>query len=402
MSITAKDVERASERLRSVIHRTPIERSVTFSDMSDTDIYLKYENQQKTGSFKIRGAYNKISHLLETEKPSAFISCSAGNHAQGVAFASTSLGVKSVIVMPKSTPIAKVSATEGLGAKVLLHGDCYDDAYTKALELQKEGGYVMVHPFDDYDVIAGQGTVGLEILNDMPYADTIVVPAGGGGLLAGVALYIKETNPKVRVVGVQAQGADAILQSFKKWHPVHLSKVQTIADGIAVKIPGELTMKLINRYVDDMYSVSDDDIAAAILLLMERTKQVVEPAGAASLALALSDKNPFRGQKTACVLSGGNIDVSFIHRIIEKGLIKRGRQIKFSTIMLDIPGSLEHFSKIVAKIGANIIMFQHDRLHAHLTLNEAIIHIVCEVGGPEHSKQLINALEEAGYKITIE
>ena len=251
-------------------------------------------------------------------------------------------------------------------------------------------------------MIAGQGTIGFEILNDLPDVDTVLLPAGGGGLLAGTAFSLKSKNPKIRVVGVQAKGANAIVQSFMQDHVKKLAKVQTIADGIAVKEPGELTMKLINRYVDDMISVEDDEIAAAILLLLERTKQVVEPAGAAALAAALNERSHIAGGKTVCILSGGNIDVSFVHRIIEKGLVKRGRQMKFQTVMLDIPGSLEKFSHIVAENGANIIMVQHDRLHADLNLNEAILHIACEVGSSQHGLDLVGHLERVGYKITME
>lgn len=397
-----KDIQQAAERLQRVIHRIPVERSNTFSNMSESNLCLKYENQQKTGSFKIRGAYNKIARLLESEHPEAVVASSAGNHAQGVAFAARTLGIRSTIVMPKSTPIAKISATEGYGAQVVLHGDCYDDAYQKAMEIQASGGSVFIHPFNDIDIIAGQGTIGLEILADLPAVDTLILPAGGGGLLAGVACCVKSVNPRVRVVGVQAEGASAIVRSFGQNTVFTLDKVLTIADGIAVKTPGDITMSLINRYVDEMVSVSDDEIADAILMLLERTKQMVEPAGAASLAAALNEKVDIAGKNVVCVLSGGNIDVSFIHRIIEKGLVKRGRQMKFRTVMLDIPGSLEHFSKIVAGSGANIILVQHDRLHADLNLNEAILHIACEVGSAAHGRMLVSRLESEGYRVNLE
>ena len=402
MELGLKEIQQAAKRLQHVIHRIPVERSNTFSNMSGSNLYLKYENRQKTGSFKIRGAYNKIARLLEDRPLEAVVASSAGNHAQGVAYAAQVLGIRSTIVMPKSTPIAKVSATEAYQAQVILHGDCYDEAYHKALEIQKESGDIFIHPFNDLDTIAGQGTIGLELLFDLPAVDTVVVPAGGGGLLAGVACCIKKLNPRVRVIGVQAEGAAAIVRSFQQENTITLDKVQTIADGIAVKQPGDITMKLINQYVDEMVSVSDDEIADSILMLLERTKQMVEPAGAVPLAAALHDKINIKGKNAICVLSGGNIDVSFIHRIIEKGLVKRGRQMKFSSVMLDIPGSLENFSRIVANVGANIIMVQHDRLHADLNLNEAILHIACEVGSAAQGRMLVTRLENEGYQVTLE
>ena len=402
MEIELKNIEDAAGRLKNVIHRTPIELSKTFSLMSSSQVYLKFENRQKTGSFKIRGAYNKIARLMENEKPELVVASSAGNHAQGVAYAASALQIKSLIVMPRSTPIAKVSATEGYGAEVMLYGDCYDDAFDKAMEICSQRKAAFIHPFDDPDVIAGQGTIGLEILEDLPTVDIVLVPAGGGGLLSGIALYLKSINPRIRIVGVEASGADAIFRSFKKKENVSIERVQTIADGIAVKRPGDLTMKIINRYVDEIVTVSDAEIADAILMLLERLKQVVEPAGAAALAAAINGKIDIKGKRVVCVLSGGNIDVSFIHRIIEKGLVKRMRQMKFSVVMLDVPGSLERFSRVVAGVGANIIMVQHDRLHADLNLNEAILHIACEVGGPAHGQALIQSLESEGYKVNME
>lgn len=402
MNISRTEVEQAAQRLKNVAHEIPLELSHTFSEMSGGELYFKFENQQKTGSFKIRGAYNKIARLAKTQPLSGVVASSAGNHAQGVAYAAAALGVKSTIVMPKSTPIAKIAATQGYGAEVVLHGDCYDDAYQKALEIQAQSGAVFIHPFNDEDVMAGQATVGLEILEDLPDVDTVILPAGGGGLLAGAASYIKAVRPNVRIIGVQAAGADAIVRSYQQGRLLSLDRIQTIADGIAVKVPGDKTLKIINDNVDEMVSVADDEIAAAILLLLERAKQVVEPAGAASLAAALSDRLDLTGQKTVCALTGGNIDVSFIHRIIEKGLVNRGRQMRFRTVMLDIPGSLERFSRIVASLGANIIMVQHDRLHADLNLNEAILHIACEVSSAAHGAKVVEGLTKEGYKVVME
>lgn len=399
----SKQIERAARRLRDVVHYIPVGISQTFSAMSGAELSLKYENQQKTGSFKVRGAYNKLAALAERgEKLSAVVASSAGNHAQGVAFAASSLGITAKIVMPRNAPLAKVSATEGYGAHVVLHGDCYDDAYQKAIEIVEEEGAVFIHPFDDEDIIAGQGTVGLEILKDVPTVDAVLVPAGGGGLLAGVACCIKEINPRIQVIGVQAEGADAIVRCFHQGKHIATDTAFTIADGIAVKCPGTITTGMISRYADDMVTVTDEEIASAILLLIERTKQVVEPAGAVTVAAAIGGKLSIAGKKVVCILSGGNIDVSFIQKIVEKGLVNRGRQIKFRTIMADTPGSLELFAKITAQCGANILSVQHDRLHAGLRLNEAILHADCEVSGFDHGNQLLDALRKAGYAVEME
>ena len=316
-----------------------------------------------------------------------------------MAFAASRIGVPATIVMPRSTPIAKVSATEGYGAKVVLHGDIYDEAYAKACEIVEAEGAELIHPFDDEDIIAGQGTIALELLSDLPFVDMVFVPAGGGGLLSGIAACIKQINPRIQVIGVQAAGADSIVESFHQESIVSSPTVRTIADGIAVKVPGKRTMAYINQYVDKMVTVTDGEIAEAILLLIERTKQVVEPAGAASLAAVLNQKVDIQGKKVCCVLSGGNIDVSFIHRIVEKGLVTRCRHLKFSTIMPDAPGALERFAHLVAQQNANIIRFQHDRVQANLDIGDAIIHVVCEVSGKEHGQRLLKLLSQAGYRI---
>ncbi|MCI9292852.1 MAG: threonine ammonia-lyase [Erysipelotrichaceae bacterium] len=397
-----REVESAAHRLQPVIHNVRVTRSKTFSNMSGCDLYLKCENRQKTGSFKVRGAFNKLAKLKEEEGVENVIASSAGNHAQGVAYASKCLGIHATIVMPKSTPIAKVQATAGYGADVVLAGDCYDEAYAKAVELQKESGAVFIHPFDDEDVIAGQGTIAYEIFHDLPNVDMIVVPAGGGGLLSGIALYAKAINPRVQIIGVQAEGADAIVSSFDQKTHCCTDSVNTIADGIAVLNPGEKTVEIINRHVDQMVRVSDDEIAAAILLLLEREKQVVEPSGAAPLAAVLNHKIDSKGKRVVCVLSGGNIDVSFIHKVVEKGLLTRGRNMKFKTLMQDVPGALEHFCTVVRKQNANIIEVQYDRFQADLGLKETIIHMAVEVSSREHGETLIKALNKAGYQSEIE
>lgn len=397
--LTINDFQAAADRLKNVVHKIPLSSSKTFSEMTGAEVYLKYENQQKTGSFKVRGAYNKIMKRYEEGGLQAVVASSAGNHAQGVAFAASRIGVPATIVMPRSTPIAKVSATKGYGAKVVLHGAIYDEAYAKACEIVEQEGAEFIHPFDDEDVIAGQGTIALEILSDLPFVDMVLVPAGGGGLVSGIAACIKQINPRIQVVGVQAEGADAIVSSFGKETVQSSASVHTIADGIAVKTPGSVTMGYINQYVDQMVTVSDEEIAGTILLLLERTKQVVEPAGAAPLAAVLNHKVDVAGKKICCVLSGGNIDVSFIHKVVEKGLVTRGRHLKFSTVMPDVPGALERFAHLVAGEEANIINFQHDRVQADLAIGDAIIHVVCEVSGQEHGQRLLDTLRKAGYQI---
>lgn len=398
--MTLKDIEQAEARLRGVLHNTILSSSRTFSQMTGAELCLKCENLQKTGSFKVRGAYSKISALSPDVKE--VIAASAGNHAQGVAYAASELGYQATIVMPKGTPIAKISATKSYNAKVVLHGDCYDDACAKALELQAETGAVFIHPFDDEDIMAGQGTVAIEILRDMPMVDVILAPAGGGGLLAGMAFTIKQINPRVKVIGVQAEGADALARSFREKSFIVSDKVHTIADGIAVKAPGRLTSEYINKYADDILTVSDAEIADTILLLLERNKMVAEPAGAVALAAAINHKIDLNGKRVICVLSGGNIDVSMIHKVVEKGLITRGRQIKFRTVMIDRPGSLKHFSAIIADCGANVISVQYDRLNAGLSISDAILHVSCEVGGREHANELIKCLRNGGYPIEME
>ena len=400
--MTIERIEQAYDTVQKILNPTPLSLSKTFSDMSGAQLYLKCENLQKTGSFKVRGAYNKITALARDKELKHVIASSAGNHAQGVAFAASALGIASTIVMPLSAPIAKVMATKGYGADVVLAGNSFYDASVRAGELQQETGAVFVHPFDDEDVIAGQGSVAIEILRELPTVDMVLVPAGGGGLLAGISSYLKLVNPRIKLIGVQAEGADAIVKSFQAKKPVFASSVSTIADGIAVSAPGTLTLEYISKYVDSMVSVSDDDIAESIMLLLERSKMLVEPAGAVPLAAALRNKIDIAGKRVVCVLSGGNIDVSMIHKIVQKGLITRGRQMQFSATVSDYPGSLKQFLSVVAECGASIIAVNHDRLNAKLNLNEANLHVACEVSGLEHGKKLIDELEQNGYKIVLE
>ncbi len=399
MDIELKDFETAQERLRPILHHTELDLSSTFSAMTGGKIYLKCENRQKTGSFKIRGASNKIAAMIERGERCPVVASSAGNHAQGVACAAKKFGIPATIVMPKTAPIAKAQATEGYGAKVVLAGDCYDDAYARACEICREEGAAFLHPYNDLEVIAGQGTLGLEVLGDLPSVDIVIVPAGGGGLLAGVAAAIKQVNPRVKVYGVQAEGADAIARSFREGKLVTTDTASTIADGIAVKAPGDISVELIRRYADGVLTVSDTAIADAILLLLERCKQVVEPAGATPLAAVLSGALDVKGKRVVCVLSGGNIDVSFIQSIIERGLVARHRRIKFSVTLLDRPGSLMQLLGVISTTGANILQIQHDKISEGLNPNETEVHVSLEVGGEEHGKSVIAALKEKGYRV---
>ena len=401
MELKLQEIELAAQRLKPVLHHTELDMSSTFSAMTGGQIYLKCENRQKTGSFKIRGASNKIAALVERGEVKSVVASSAGNHAQGVAFAAKNFGIPATIAMPATAPIAKVQATQGYGANVVLSGDCYDDAYAKACEICEAEGATFLHPYYDLEVIAGQGTLGLEILSDLPTVDVVIVPAGGGGLLAGVAACIKQINPRIRIVGVQAEGANAIAQSFREKRYISTDTVSTIADGIAVKAPGDITVELINRYVDDVVTVSDMEISDAILMLMERCKQIVEPSGATPVAAVLNGKVDVKGKKAVCLLSGGNIDVSFIQCIIEQGLVSRHRRLKFTVTLLDKPGSLGGLLNDVAALGANILSVEHDRLSAGLNPNETNVHIACEVGGEAHGKNVVAELKNKGYQLNI-
>jgi threonine dehydratase len=357
--ISLTEIKAAAQAAKGVVKDTPLEFSATFSEMAGCEVYLKLENLQKTGSFKIRGAYNKINSLSAEERAHGVIAASAGNHAQGVAYAARIAGVKATIVMPEVAPLSKIMATRGYGANVVLHGMVYDDAFQRAAELQKENGQTFVHAFNDAKVIAGQGTVGLEIIEALPDASAIVVPVGGGGLLAGVLLAVKKCAPHIKVYGVQAKGAAAMVLS-KQAHELRATKdAVTLADGIAVKVPGDLTFPIIDKYADEIVTVEDEDIAKTILLLLERAKLMVEGAGAVSLAALLTKKIPAKG-KVAAVLSGGNIDMNFISRIIERGLVQAGRRIRISTRIQDRPGVLQRLLNSIAQSGGNVINVYHD------------------------------------------
>ena len=397
MVLTLGMILEARERLKGVAQRTGLVHFKALSD-EDSQIYLKTEDLQSTGSFKLRGAYIKIASLTPEERACGVIASSAGNHAQGVALAARAFDTPATIVMPEGAPLSKVKATRELGANVVLHGSVYDDAYAEACRLQAETGATFIHPFDDPMVIAGQGTIGLEIMDDMPDVRTIVVPIGGGGLASGVAAAVKMLHPDVRVVGVQASGAAGMKASIEAGHVVELDSAKTIADGIAVKKPGELTFELCSRYVDEIVTVDDDEIAQAILLLMERGKMVAEGAGAAAVAAIMSRKFDVSG-KVVAVISGGNIDVTMISRIIEKGLLRAGRVSKLRILMQDRPGQLEQVSRLIAGAGANVMAVHHDRTDVDLDIRDAILEITMETQDREHAQRVIKALREAGFKV---
>ncbi len=365
----------------------------------DAEVFLKTENLQLTGSFKLRGAYYKISQLSDQEKAKGVIACSAGNHAQGVALGAQRNGINAVICLPAGAPISKVEATRSYGAEVCLVPGVYDDAYARAIELQKEHGYTFVHPFDDPKVIAGQGTIGLEVLEQMPDVEAVVVPIGGGGLISGVAFAIKTLRPEIKVYGVQSSGAPSMAASLQEGHIARLGEVSTIADGIAVKEPGVNTFEMCNRYVDEVVTVSDDEIAAAILALIEQQKIVSEGAGAVSVAAVMYNKVPVKGKKVVCLVSGGNIDVNTLSRVITRGLSKSGRNYTFSIDLADKPGQLSGVCNVIADAGGNIISVSHERINTSAEINGCTIRIELETRDTSHIASIREALAEKGYKV---
>lgn len=395
--LTLDKVYHASFVLKEVIRNTDVIYAPKLSN--NCKVYLKTENLQTTGSFKVRGAYYKISQLTEEEKSKGVIACSAGNHAQGVALAATKSGIKSIICLPDGAPISKVEATKAYGAEVCLVPGVYDDAYQKALQLKDEKGYTFIHPFNDENVIAGQGTIGLELLDQLPDLDAVIVPIGGGGLISGVAFAIKQLNPKVKVYGVQAQGAASMFNSIKDHEIECLESVSTIADGIAVKEPGDLTFELVDKYVDEIVTVNDDEISTAILTLMEQQKLVVEGAGAVAVAAVLFDKLPLKGKKVACLLSGGNIDVTILSRVIKRGLIMTGRTAQLMIELIDKPGQLKGVADIIASLGGNVISIHHERANEGRDVNGCFLRIVLETKNQEHIDEITSALTNAGYHL---
>lgn len=396
--LTLDNIYRASHVLKEVIRPTDLIFAPGINP--ECKVYLKPENLQVTGSFKVRGAYYKISQLTEEEKSRGVIACSAGNHAQGVALAATKNGIKSLICLPDVAPISKIEATKRYGADICLVEGVYDDAYQKALSLRDEKGYTFIHPFDDENVIAGQGTIGLEILEQLSDVDAVVVPVGGGGLISGVAFAIKSLNPKIKVYGVQATGAPSMLQSVEHHKIERLDSVSTIADGIAVKEPGEHTFEYCSKYVDEIVSVTDDEISSAILSLIEQQKLISEGAGAVSVAAVMFNKIPVKGKKVVCLVSGGNIDVNILSRVIKRGLLKSGRTFAVSIELLDKPGQLEGVSNVFASLGANVISIHHERASEGSDINGCFLRVVLETRNYEHIEQIKEALTAKGYSIT--
>ena len=395
--LTIEEVYNASRVLQDVVRHSRLIGPTKLNP--DSEIYLKPENLQHTGAFKLRGAYYKISQLTPEEKKRGVIACSAGNHAQGVAFGATSNGIYSLICLPAGAPISKVEATRRLGAEVCMVPGVYDDAYERAVQLQKEKGYVMIHPFDDIKVIAGQGTIGLEILEEMPDVEAIVVPIGGGGLIAGLAFAVKTLKPDVKIYGVQAAGAPSMEQSLKQGKRVHLDSVATVADGICVKEPGVNTFELCQKYVDEVVTVTEDEIAAAILALIERQKLVAEGAGAVSVAAAMFNKVPIKGKKTVCLVSGGNIDVTRLNRVITRGLVKTGRNTTLLIDLSDSPGELSGACAVIGEQGGNILSVVHERNVAGTPIASALIRIELETRNADHIQQVRQALSDAGSHV---
>ncbi len=395
--LTLDKIYHASYVLKDVIRPTHIVKASAISD--ECDVYLKPENLQITGSFKVRGSGYKISQLTDEEKAKGVIACSAGNHAQGVALAATKYGIKSIICLPDGAPISKVEATKNYGAEVCMVPGVYDDAYNEALRLRDEHNYTFIHPFDDENVIAGQGTIGIEILEEMPDVDAVVCAVGGGGLISGVACAIKSLNPNIKVYGVQAEGAPSMVESINQGKPVHLADVSTVADGIQVKEPGANTFKLVQKYVDEIVTVSDDEIASAILQLIESQKMISEGAGAAPVAAVMFNKLPLKGKKVVCIVSGGNIDVTILSRVIKRGLLMTGRQQTICIELQDKPGQLLAVSKIIADLGANVISIHHERASEGSDVTGCYLRIVMETRNYEHVKEITAALTNAGFKL---
>jgi len=404
--VTLSHIQTALARVRKSIYISPCTRSETFSELTGNSIYLKLENRQRTGAYKERGALNKLLSLTAEERSQGVIAASAGNHAQAVAYHASNLGIRARIVMPLATPLIKVSATRGYGGEVVLHGANYDEAYEEALRLSVQDRLTFVHAFNDDAVIAGQGTLGLELLEQHPDLEVVVVPIGGGGLIAGIGCALKETNPRIQVIGVQPARLPSVKVALSEGKPVTLPPAVTIADGIAVRRAGERTLPLIKKYVDDIVTVEEEEIANAVLLLLEREKILAEGAGAAALAAIVNrripviDNSPTRdktGKKVIAVVSGGNIDVTLLARIIERGLVKDGRLVRLRVHLPDYPGALHRLTGILAQHRANIVETSYDRAYHNVNLGDTAIDITMETRGPDHIAELISALGANGY-----
>ena len=401
MTVTLREIQEARIRIADIIEKTPLDFSQTLSTLSQNQIYLKLENLQRTGSFKIRGAFNKMSTLTPEEKARGVIAASAGNHAQGVAYAAKWMGVPCTIVMPTVASLSKVEATRKYGAQIVLHGQDYDEAFAKAQSIKEATGATYIHAFDDEMIIAGQGTIGIEVLEQLPDLEAIVVPMGGGGLISGIAIAAKTLKPDIRIIGVEAKGAAGFKNSLAANRIEELTHVATIADGIAVKRPGILTFDAVKTYVDDVVLVDDEEIARAMVVLIERSKVVSEGSSAAGIAAAITKKLPFENKKTAIILSGGNVDVLLLSRIIEHGLVAAGRHIRFVTTLPDRPGALVNLLTTVAETGANIVSIEHHRLGQALGLGQVEVQLAAEMRNWAHIEELKNKLHESGYDLQL-
>ena len=391
--LTIDDIIEAQRTLEGNVKRTPLNHSSTFSKMTGCEVYIKHENLQKAGSFKVRGAYNKIAHLEESKRKKGVVAVSTGNHAQGVAVAATIFGINSTIVMPKGAPIPKIEATKGYGGNVILAGDSFEVAFTKAKEIEETENLTLIHAFDDPYVTAGQGTIGLEILEDLPGVDLVICPIGGGGLISGIATAIKTKRPKCRVVGVQAREMDAAYRSFRKGTLTRTGKGSTIADGIAIKSPSEFTFSIIKSQLDDIVIVKEEEIAQAILLLLERCKSVAEGAGAVALAALLNQNIAKKGEKIVLVVSGGNVDITILRKLITQGLIKSGRYRELKVLVEDKPGRLEDLLEIISEMEANVIDINVDRFSPDLPFNYVVAQLALETKNLEHSKEILKEIQ---------
>lgn len=390
-------IQLARETIKDVVIKTPLLYSSFFSNISGNDIYMKCENLQVTGAYKIRGAMNKIRSLSDIEKSKGVVCSSAGNHAQGVAYGASLCNVKSTIVMPKTTPFLKVKSTKEFGGNVVLYGNCYDDAFNEAKRIEEEKHATFLHPFNDFTVIYGQGTIALEIFEDLSNVDVIVCPIGGGGLISGIALAAKKINPNIKIIGVQAKGANAMEKSFKTNKLVKLDSISTIADGIAVKNPGTITFSIIQNYVDDIVTVTDNEIVEAFLILSEKHKLLVEASGAVSLA-ALK-KLDFKNKKIVCIISGGNIDILTISSLINNGLVERGRLFCFAVELPDIPGQLLEISRLLSETGANVVKLEHNQFKANNRLRNVLLEVTVETNGFDHINLVKDTFKNYGYNI---
>ena len=395
--IALSDVKQALGRIRDSIYLSPCALSAAFTTLTGNSVYLKLDNLQRTGAFKERGALNKLLTMTEIERRNGVVAASAGNHAQGVSYHAGRQGIRAVIVMPLPTPLIKVSATRGYGAEVILHGANYDEAFDEALRKSRQDGLTLVHAFDDDAVIAGQGSLGLEILQQVPDVEAVVVPIGGGGLIGGIACAIKESNPKVKMFGVQPSRLPSMKVAVAEGIPVTISPAATVADGIAVRRAGDRTLPLVQKYVDDIVTVDEEEIANAILLLLEREKTLAEGAGAAAIAALLNHKLPLTGKKVAVLVCGGNIDVTLLSRIIERGLVKDGRLVRLRVHLPDYPGALHRLTGILAQHRANIVETAYDRAYYGVNLGDTAIDITMETRGPDHIAELLSALGAGGY-----